>query len=175
MNISLLGLFLSGIYGISGSILLSLSHGFVSGGLFFLVGFLYDRFNTRNLLYFGGFSKIMPLMSFMFFIFLLANASFPGFLSFIGEFMILLGLFDKTLVFVFILSIFLIFGTIYCIWFYDHIFNGVLKENIVSFYDITRYEFFIVFILFIVTLFFGIFPNILLEKLVFLSMYLSIN
>jgi len=175
MNISLIGLFLSGAYGICGCILLSISHGFISGGLFFLAGFIYDRFNTRNLLYFGGLCKIMPLMSFFFFVFLLANSSFPGFLSFIGELFVLIGLFEKTLVFFFFLSIFLIIGTIYCIWFYDHLFNGVIKENIISYYDIIRYEFFIIFVFIFITLITGLFPNIFLEKLLFLSFYLSIN
>jgi proton-translocating NADH-quinone oxidoreductase chain M len=94
MNYVILGILASTNYGLAGSIFLMISHGFVSSGLFFLVGFLYDRYKTRLLLYYGGLMPYMPKFSFYFILFTLANISFPGTSNFIGEFLILLSLFD---------------------------------------------------------------------------------
>lgn len=69
-----------------------ISHGFVSAGLFFCVGVLYDRFATRYLFYYGGLVDIMPGFSTVFFLLSLANMSFPLTSNFIGEF----GLFSST-------------------------------------------------------------------------------
>ena len=67
MNIAMLGVFVSSTNGMSGSLFLMISHGFISSGMFFCVGFLYERFHTRNILYFGGLSQLMPVFSFFFF------------------------------------------------------------------------------------------------------------
>jgi NADH:ubiquinone oxidoreductase subunit 4 (subunit M) len=95
MSLVILGLFSNNIYGVAGSIFLMLSHGIVSSGLFFCIGCLYDRYKTRTLRYYSGLVLTMPLFSFCFFILILSNISFPGTSSFIGEFLILLGLFEN--------------------------------------------------------------------------------
>jgi proton-translocating NADH-quinone oxidoreductase chain M len=110
MSFVVLGLFSINILGISGSIFLMLSHGIVSGGLFFLVGCVYDRFKTRMLLYYSGLVNVMPLFAILFFILILGNISFPGTSGFIGELLILLGVFE-TNVFVAVISTFSIILT----------------------------------------------------------------
>lgn len=92
MSFVVLGLFGFNIQAVSGSIFLMLSHGLVSGGLFFLVGFIYERYKTRLLPYYGGLVTLMPLYSFFFLVFSLSNMALPGTSSFIGEFLIMLGL-----------------------------------------------------------------------------------
>jgi len=69
MNLCVLGIFSLTLEGIQGSIFLMLGHGVVSSGLFFLVGFLYDRYNVRTLGYYGGLIQTMPLYGFFFFFF----------------------------------------------------------------------------------------------------------
>lgn len=91
MSFVVLGLFGLNINAVSGSIFLMLSHGFVSGGLFFLVGFVYERYKTRLLPYYGGLVLLMPIFSFFFLAFSLSNMALPGTSSFIGEFLIMLG------------------------------------------------------------------------------------
>lgn len=98
MNFALLGLFSLSLSGIIGSIILMISHGFVSGGLFLSVGVLYDRYHTRILKYFGGFNYFMPLFSIIFLILTLGNISFPGTISFIGELFIILGFFSRNII-----------------------------------------------------------------------------
>jgi NADH-ubiquinone oxidoreductase chain 4 len=97
MNFALLGLFSLSLPGIVGSIILMISHGFVSGGLFLSVGVLYDRYHSRLLKYLGGFNYFMPLFSIIFLILTLGNISFPGTISFIGELLIIIGIFTKNL------------------------------------------------------------------------------
>ena len=110
MGFVVLGLFSINILGISGSIFLMLSHGIISGGLFFLVGCVYDRFKTRMLLYYSGLVNVMPLFAILLFILILGNISFPGTSGFIGELLILLGVFE-TNIFVAVISTFSIILT----------------------------------------------------------------
>ena len=94
MNYVTLGLFSFNLQGIEGSILLMLSHGLVSSALFLCVGMLYDRFKTRIIRYFGGFTQLMPIFSIIFLFLTFSNISFPGTSGFIGEMLILMGIFE---------------------------------------------------------------------------------
>jgi proton-translocating NADH-quinone oxidoreductase chain M len=91
MNVSIIGIFSNNLHGLIGSYIYSISHGLISTGLFLLVGLLYDRFHTRNYLYYRGLILIMPLFSFFYFLFNLFNISFPGTSGFISEFLIYYG------------------------------------------------------------------------------------
>lgn len=94
MALVTIGLFSFNAQGILGSILLMLSHGLVSGGLFICIGFLYERFQTRVIRYYSGLMHTMPIFSVCFIVFSLANIGLPGTSSFIGEFLIIAGAFE---------------------------------------------------------------------------------
>jgi NADH:ubiquinone oxidoreductase subunit 4 (subunit M) len=115
MNYVMLGLFSTNIQALSGSIFLMLSHGLVSSALFFCVGFLYDRYKTRLLFYYGGLVNVMPIFCILFLLFTLANMSFPGTSNFIGEFLVLIGLTENNIFCVFISLIGVILGACYSI------------------------------------------------------------
>jgi proton-translocating NADH-quinone oxidoreductase chain M len=108
MNFILLGLVISNKNTIIGGIFLLISHGIVSSALFICIGFLYERYHTRVLLYYKGISVVMPIYSIFFFIFMLANASLPGTSNFTGEFLVILGIFEfnNFLVFFLLLGLF---------------------------------------------------------------------
>jgi NADH-quinone oxidoreductase subunit M len=91
MNYALLGLFTNNTYGIEGCLFFMLGHGIVSSGLFLCVGMLYDRYHTRNILYYGGLVQTMPKFSVIFLILTLANLGLPGMVNFVGEFLVLIG------------------------------------------------------------------------------------
>ena len=93
MNLITLGLFSFNSFGLEGALLQSISHGFVASALFFLIGMIYRRYQTRFIYYYGGVTQVMPLFSFFFLFFTLANIALPGTSSFVGEFLILIGLF----------------------------------------------------------------------------------
>lgn len=95
MNVIVLGLFSFTHQGIDGAIYLMIGHGIVSSALFFCVGVLYDRYHTRSLKQYSGLVQVMPLFCIFFFIFTLANMSFPGTSNFVGELLIFAGLFEK--------------------------------------------------------------------------------
>lgn len=91
MGFVVIGLFSMTYFGVLGSYFTMISHGLVASALFFLVGVAYDRYKTRNLLYFGGLFTVMPVFAFVFFVFALANIGFPFTSNFIGELFVILG------------------------------------------------------------------------------------
>jgi len=93
MNLVALGIFSFNRVGIEGSIYLMVAHGVVSAALFFCVGVVYDRTHTRLLRYYGGLVTVMPVFAAFFFIFNLANMGFPGTPNFVGELLMLAGIF----------------------------------------------------------------------------------
>eukprot|EP01093_Parvamoeba_rugata_P014452 TRINITY_DN4688_c0_g1_i4.p1 TRINITY_DN4688_c0_g1~~TRINITY_DN4688_c0_g1_i4.p1 ORF type:complete len:164 (-),score=22.05 TRINITY_DN4688_c0_g1_i4:1890-2381(-) len=115
MNFALLGLFSNNSLGIEGSLYLMLGHGIVSSGLFLCIGILYDRYHTRNILYYGGLVSTMPIFSTLFLIFTLANIGMPGTINFIGEFLVLLGIFKLNTFVSFFAATSMVLGAIYSI------------------------------------------------------------
>jgi NADH:ubiquinone oxidoreductase subunit 4 (subunit M) len=91
MGLVTIGIFSGNIQGILGSILLMISHGLVSGGLFLCIGVLYERHHTRIVKYYSGLIHTMPLFVVCFIIFTLGNIGLPATSSFIGEFLIVVG------------------------------------------------------------------------------------
>lgn len=94
MNFSLFGMFSFSIVGLSGMFFLMLGHAITSGALFLGVGVLYDRYKTRLIFLYGSLVIFMPLFSVLYFVFILSNFGFPGTINFVGEFLILVGIFD---------------------------------------------------------------------------------
>jgi len=95
MNMVVLGIFSNNCYGLDGAFFLMLGHGIISTALFFLVGVAYDRYHTRLLRYYGGLIVVMPVFGNLFFFFALGNFGFPGTSNFIGEILILIGIFEN--------------------------------------------------------------------------------
>ena len=132
MNYLMFGLFSFNIEGFVGSLILMIAHGFVSGGLFVCVGILYDRYHTRLQKPYGGLNYFMPIFSFFFLIFTLANISFPGSINFIGEFLVLLGIFMKNILLGSLVMFLMIFSTCYALWLYNKIFSGLILQINIS-------------------------------------------
>lgn len=127
MNFSLLGLFSFSASGLLGGLIATLSHGFISSGLFLSVGVLYERYHSRLLKYYGGIAQMMPFFSVFFFFLTLGNISFPFTLNFLGEFLIILGLFYKNIILA-ILNVFsLVLSTIYAFWLMNRLLFGQIK------------------------------------------------
>ena len=165
MNMVVLGLFSYSIEGILGAIFLMISHGLVSGLLFFLIGFLYDRYGTRLLAYYGGLIKIMPLFCFFFFLACLGNLGLPGTSNFIGEILVFFSiLFKNKFIFFFILPS-VVLSSIYSLYLYTRLANGNTTFYIKVFSDLMPYEIIISIFLIILILFFGILPNTIFETI----------
>jgi NADH-ubiquinone oxidoreductase chain 4 len=164
----LIGIFSNTIQGIEGSIVLGLAHGFVSSGLFISAGgILYDRFATRLIYFYKGIVQIMPLFSIFFFMLCLGNCGAPLTLNFIGEFMSLYGVFERLSLIGLLASSSIIFSAAYTIYMFNRIalggsFSLLLKKNL---FDVTKREFFLIFILVGFMIFMGIYPSLILDGL----------
>jgi NADH-ubiquinone oxidoreductase chain 4 len=107
----------------------------------------------------------MPILGIFFLIFALANASIPLTTGWVGEQMTLIGLFERSPV-IGILGASSIFLTAcYSIFLYNRVMFGVYSEHLKPLLDLDRREFIVLFTLLIPTIFFGIWPNFLLEPL----------
>ena len=94
MGIVTIGIFTLNPLGIQGSIIQMLSHGLVSAALFMCVGVVYDRLHSRDIDYYGGLVQRMPGYAFVFMLFMLASVGLPGTSGFVGEILVLIGVFQ---------------------------------------------------------------------------------
>lgn len=160
MNIIVLGIFSFNIIGLEGSILQSISHGFVSGGLFLLIGIIYNRYHTRFLYYYGGLVHAMPLFSAFFLMFTLANIALPTTSSFVGEFLLLVGIYYNNFYACFFSATGVILCGAYSLWLANRILFGNLKLDYTTvFLDLTKKEFLILLPLFLFILLLGFYPS----------------
>ncbi|CAL4042575.1 NADH-quinone oxidoreductase subunit M [Buchnera aphidicola] len=173
-SISNMGFILMAIYAnnkiaFEGVIVQMLAHGISTAALFILIGQLYERVNTRDINEMGGlWSKIKWIPAFSLF-FSIANIGIPGTGNFVGEFMILLGIFTFSPFFSGISIFILIFSTIYSLKMIQGTYYGRGKNKIKS-KNITSREFFIVICLVLVSVLLGFFPQIILDT-AYLSLY----
>ena len=166
MSTVLLGIIALSIENLEGAIFQMLSHGIVSGALFFCVGSFYKRYKVRSLHYYGGMVQTYPFLSIYFLIFSLANISFPGTSSFVGEFIIFIGVFGLNTIVVFLAASNMVLGTIYTLWTLNRILFGNIKNlTIKKHSDLDRNEFYLFLILLLILITTGLCPNIILNNL----------
>ena len=164
----LLGVFSNSIQGIAGSINLGLGHGLVSPGLFICAGgVLYDRCHTRLISLYTGMTQIMPLFAILFFILCLANCGVPLTLNFVGEFMSLYGVFERSALFGVLASSSIVFSAAYTIYMYQRIsFGGSYSRMLtINFIDLNEREFMILLTLVVPTVILGIYTVPILDGL----------
>ena len=162
MNLIVLGIFSFNILGLYGAIFQSVSHGLVASGLFFLVGILYTRYKSRIIQYYSGLTQVMPIFSSYFLFFTFANISFPLTSNFIGEFLLFIGISSNSLILVFISLFSIILNSLYSLWFCNRLIYGNLKSQLIYFYkDLFVLENFILLLIVILIISFGIYPNLM--------------
>jgi NADH-quinone oxidoreductase subunit M len=161
MNLVSIGVFSFTIIGLEGAILQSVSHGFVAGGLFLLIGIAYNRYHSRFLYYYGGLVHMMPLYSIFFLVFTLANIALPGTSSFVGEFLLLLGVYNFNISICAVSALGVILCGGYSLWLYNRmIFGNIKADYSLKFADLDIKEFLSLFPLFILIFIVGIYPEI---------------
>ena len=166
MGFVTLGIFTLTQQGIEGSIIQMISHGLVSAALFLCVGVLYDRTHSRLISTYGGIVSIMPKYAVVLMIFTLAAIGLPGTSGFIGEFLILLGAFQKSFIVAAIASLGVIFAAAYMLWLYKRVvFGNLINKELLKIPDLNKSEIFILWSLAIPTLFFGFYPEPLINTI----------
>ena len=179
-SVSHLGFCMAGMFaltnaGIKGSVMQMLNHGISTGGLFLLVGIVYERMHTREIKLYGGLAKLMPVYATFFMIITLSSIGLPGLNGFVGEILILLGAyhmsdalaFHKSLIF--ILASGMLLGAAYMLWLYQRVFFGEitnphLQEHCEG-HDMNRREWAYMIPLVIVAIWIGIYPKPVLDKM----------
>jgi proton-translocating NADH-quinone oxidoreductase chain M len=161
MNVRMIGLFSFNTLSLNGSIFLMIGHGIVSSGLFFVVGFLYNRFYTKIIKYYSGIVQTMPLLSIVFFMFTLGNISMPLTSNFVGELLILIGTYNVLNFFpLFFVGFSIFICSIYSLWLYNRtVFLMPKKYFMKNLFDLTFVELSISIPLIFFMFFLGIYPN----------------
>ncbi|NJD21549.1 MAG: NADH-quinone oxidoreductase subunit M, partial [Melioribacter sp.] len=91
-----LGIFAMTVESVQGAVIQMVNHGLSTGALFLLVGVLYERTHHREISFYGGIARLVPLYSTVLMIAMLSSIGLPGLNGFIGEFLILIGSFKSS-------------------------------------------------------------------------------
>jgi NADH-quinone oxidoreductase subunit M len=150
--------------GLEGGMVQMVSHGLVSGALFFCVGVLYDRLHSREIDAYGGVANTMPRFAALMVLFAMANAGLPGTSGFVGEFLVILASFRANPWFAFLAATTLILGAAYTLWMVKRVLYGeVANEGVAGLEDIGRRETLVLGILAAAILVLGVWPAPLLD------------
>ena len=123
------GIFALNRQGVEGAMFQMLSHGIVSGALFLCVGVVYDRLHSREIARYGGLVNNMPRYAFAFMIFTMASVGLPGTSGFIGEFLVMVGVFKASTWVAFFITTGIILGAAYMLWLYRRVVFGKLEKD----------------------------------------------
>jgi NADH-quinone oxidoreductase subunit M len=124
LGFCMLGMFALNPLGLQGSVLQMINHGLSTGGLFLLVGMLYERRHTKEIAKFGGIAHVMPIYATFTLIIFMASMGLPLLNGFVGEIMILAGAFQANPVWAYWSVSGVVLGAAYLLWLYQRVFWG---------------------------------------------------
>ena len=166
MGFVTIGVFTIQQQGIEGSIIQMISHGLISAALFLSVGVVYDRMHSRLISTYGGLVSVVPKYSILLMIFVLGSLGLPGTSGFIGEFLILMGVFKDNILVAVFASVGVILGAAYILWLYKRvIFGKLVNPELKDMIDLKRSEIFVLSSLAVPILFFGFYPDPLINTI----------
>ncbi|MFV9973178.1 MAG: NuoM family protein [Francisella endosymbiont of Hyalomma asiaticum] len=149
---------------LQGAVFQMIAHAFSSGGMFIGIGYLYLRMHTREISNFSGVAKTMPIFATFFLLFCMSNVGLPGTSGFVGEFMILLAVFQYSPLIALIAGLTLVIAPIYTLWMYKRVFFGeVVSKQVANLTDLNRMEIYVFILLAVPTLLFGFYPEPILH------------
>jgi NADH-quinone oxidoreductase subunit M len=172
----MLGLISVDLLGIQGAMIQMVSHGLTAGGLFLMVGMIYERCHSRELAAYGGLAKLLPLYSVFFMILTLASVGFPATSGFTGEFLVLLGAFNSSwqqyqqgagyasLVLSVSAVAGVVLGALYMLWFAERFLFGADKAPHRPLADLNLREMLILGAIAVAVFALGLFPDGPLQK-----------
>ncbi len=163
MGFVTIGIFSFNQHGLDGAVFQMISHGLISGALFLSIGVLYERTHTRDINSFGDYASKMPRFSVFLMIITLGSVGLPGTSGFIGEFLVLLGVWKVSPLVTILAGSSLILGAVYMLRFYRKIAFGSYNSSSSLVIKELNYREFLLFLpLAVLVIIFGIFPNLLL-------------
>ncbi|MBI1338696.1 NADH-quinone oxidoreductase subunit M [bacterium] len=164
MGFVTLGIFSLNEAGIQGAIFQMLSHGVISGALFFCVGVIYDRMHTREIAFYGGLVHRMPVYAALFMLFSMANVGLPGTSGFVGEIMTMIGGFQASSWAAAGAAVGVILSAVYMLTLYRRtVFGELTNEKLLDIKDVGAVEFVVLGALGALTLILGVFPSLIFD------------
>jgi NADH-quinone oxidoreductase subunit M len=124
MGMVMLGMFALTPVGITGSIVQQINHGISTGALFLIVGIVYERRHTREIAEYGGLSKVMPVYATIFMIMTMSSIGLPGLNGFIGELLVLQGVYVVNKLWAALAASGIVLGASYMLWLYQRTMFG---------------------------------------------------
>jgi NADH-quinone oxidoreductase subunit M len=129
LGFCMLGMFALNPLGLQGSVLQMINHGLSTGGLFLIVGLIYERRHTKEIAQFGGLATVMPVYATFTLIIFLASMGLPLLNGFIGEFLILQGAFSANPLWAYWAVSGVVLGAAYLLWLYQRVFWGKITNE----------------------------------------------
>ena len=164
MGFVTMGIFAVNQQGVDGAIFQMISHGFISGALFLIVGVIYDRMHTRQIEAYGGLVIRMPAFALIFMLFTMGNVGLPGTSGFVGEFLTLTGAFKANTWVAFFATAGVILSAAYALWLYRKVvFGDLVKDSLQSITDMSLREKAIFAPLVAMTILLGVYPALILD------------
>ena len=161
-----LGIFAFSLTSLQGASLQMISHGVSTGGLFLLVGMLYERRHTRLIEDFGGLGAIMPIFGGIFLIVTLSSLGLPGLNGFVGEFLVLIGSFTAHRLWAVIGALGVILAAVYLLWAYQRVWHGpVVKEENKHILDLDCREKLVIAPILAMIVLIGVYPKPFLDRM----------
>jgi len=158
-----LGIFVLTSQGQSGATLYMVNHGFATGALFLIAGFLIVRRRSHLISDYGGVQKVTPVLAGLFLIAGLAGLALPGLSTFVSEFLVLVGTFTRYKAAAVAATIAAILSAIYILWMYQRTMTGPVRDEVAHFGDLKARELWAVGPLIALIIFFGVYPQPLLN------------
>jgi NADH-quinone oxidoreductase subunit M len=160
MGVVTIGIFTFNVQGIDGSMFQMLSHGIVSAALFLIVGVLYDRIHSREIVSYGGLADRMPRYALVFMIFTMASMGLPATSGFVGEVLVIIGSFQVSFWLALLGGMGMILGVPYMLYLYRRVIFGIIThENLKSILDLSPREVLVFAPLVVLTFWLGIYPS----------------
>ncbi|PTX05413.1 NADH-quinone oxidoreductase subunit M [Pararhodobacter aggregans] len=164
MGFVTMGIFAANQQGLDGAIFQMLSHGFISGALFLVVGVVYDRIHTREIEAYGGLVNRMPMYAAVFMLFTMANVGLPGTSGFVGEFLTFMAVFQVNTWVAAVAATGVIFSAGYGLWLYRRVvFGPLIKESLKTITDMDTREKLMFAPLIVMTLLLGVYPALVTD------------
>jgi NADH-quinone oxidoreductase subunit M len=162
----MLGIFAMNPQAVEGSILQMVNHGLSTGALFLLVGMIYERRHTRMIEEFGGLSRTLPRFALCFLVVTMSSIGLPGLNGFVGEFLILAGIFRVHQGFAVLATIGIILAAVYMLRMWQRVMWGTSRraENL-TLNDIGPREMAILVPIILLIIWIGLNPNPLLRRM----------
>jgi NADH-quinone oxidoreductase subunit M len=163
---AMLGMFALTPVGITGSILQQVNHGISTGALFLIVGIVYERRHTREISEYSGLSKVMPVFATVFMVMTMSSIGLPALNGFIGEILILQGVFVVNKIWAAFAATGIVLGAAYMLWLYQRtMFGTVENPKNESLPDLSLREFATFAPLIVLAVWIGLYPSPFLQRL----------